>query len=380
MFTCKMPGTVCAGENALNALGTLCGGARKAAVFSDRGIQASGALALPLKKLEEAGIDYTLLCDLPAEPTCDQAQTVVDAFRAVDAQVIVAVGGGSVMDIAKLCSIASGEGVTVRALLEDPGKGRKAVRTVMIPTTAGTGAEATPNAIVAVPEKELKVGIVCQEMIPDAVILDGEMIRRLPLKIAASTGIDALCHAIECYTSKKATPFSDLYAMEALKLIFANLEPACLDSEALESKNAMLMAAYYAGVAITCSGTTAVHALSYPLGGKYHIPHGVANAMLLMPVMRFNLPCCQAHFARVYDALGQKSAESEAEKAAWLLERMEQMVKRLDIPTDLKQYGVPKEDLPGLVKAGMEVQRLLGNNLRTVTAEDAREIYAGLLG
>ena len=145
-------------------------------------------------------------------------------------------------------------------------------------------------------------------MIPDAVILDGEMIRRLPVHIAASTGIDALCHAIECYTSRKATPFSNLYALEALRLIFANIEPACTDPEALDSKNAMLLAAFYAGVAISCSGTTAVHALSYPLGGKYHIPHGVANAMMLMPVMRFNLPCCQAELAQVYDALGQQGA------------------------------------------------------------------------
>lgn len=249
----------------------------------------------------------------------------------------------------------------------------------MIPTTAGTGAEATPNAIVLVPEKELKVGIVCEEMIPDAVILDGEMIRRLPAHIAASTGVDALCHAIECYTSKKATPFSNLYAMEALKLIFANIEAACLDPEALESKSAMLLAAYYAGVAITCSGTTAVHALSYPLGGKYHIPHGVANAMMLMPVMRFNVSFCQKELAQVYDALDQQGAQDEAAKAQWVLERMEALVQTLQIPTDLKQYGVAMEDLDGLVAAGMDVQRLLVNNKRPVTAEDARALYLELL-
>ncbi|MEG0901908.1 MAG: iron-containing alcohol dehydrogenase, partial [Clostridia bacterium] len=188
----------------MSALSALCAG-KKTVVFSDRGLQTSGTLDLPLKILEAAGIPFTLLCDLPAEPTCDQAQAVVDAFRALEAEVIVAVGGGSVMDVAKLCSIAAGGGITVRKLLDNPAVGHKTVYTVMIPTTAGTGAEATPNAIVAVPEKELKVGVVCTEMIPDAVILDGEMIRELPLKIAASTGVDALCHAIECYTSLKAT-------------------------------------------------------------------------------------------------------------------------------------------------------------------------------
>lgn len=379
MFVCKMPKAAYCGPDALGQLKVLCSGAKRAAVFSDRGIERSGVLEKPLALIREAGVEASLLLDLPAEPTRDQAQAVVDAFRASGADMIIAIGGGSVMDIAKLCSIlASGES-TVADLLANPAIGKKTVRSIMIPTTAGTGAEATPNAIVLVPEKELKVGIVCEEMIPDAVILDGEMIRRLPAHIAASTGVDALCHAIECYTSKKATPFSNLYAMEALKLIFANIEAACLDPEALESKSAMLLAAYYAGVAITCSGTTAVHALSYPLGGKYHIPHGVANAMMLMPVMRFNVSFCQKELAQVYDALGQQGAQDEAAKAQWVLERMEALVQTLQIPTDLKQYGVAMEDLDGLVAAGMDVQRLLVNNKRPVTAEDARALYLELL-
>ena len=379
MFVCKMPKAAYCGPDALGQLKALCSGAKRAAVFSDRGIERSGVLEKPLALIREAGVEVSLLLDLPAEPTRDQAQAVVDAFRANGADMIIAIGGGSVMDIAKLCSIlASGES-TVADLLANPAIGKKTVRSIMIPTTAGTGAEATPNAIVLVPEKELKVGIVCEEMIPDAVILDGEMIRRLPAHIAASTGVDALCHAIECYTSKKATPFSNLYAMEALKLIFANIEAACLDPEALESKSAMLLAAYYAGVAITRSGTTAVHALSYPLGGKYHIPHGVANAMMLMPVMRFNVSFCQKELAQVYDALGQQGAQDEAAKAQWVLERMEALVQTLQIPTDLKQYGVAMEDLDGLVAAGMDVQRLLVNNKRPVTAEDARALYLELL-
>lgn len=225
----------------------------------------------------------------------------------------------------------------------------------------------------------MKVGIVCDAMIPDAVILDGEMIRNLPMAVAASTGIDALCHAIECFTSKKATPFSNLFALEAMKLIFANIEAACFQSDAMESKNAMLLAAYYAGVAITCSGTTAVHALSYPLGGKYHIPHGVANAMLLIPVMHFNFPCCQSELGQVYDALGQNTETDPEAKAQWVLKRTEELVETLNIPTDLKKYGVTPSDLEDLVTAGMDVQRLLGNNKRLVTAEDARALYAQLL-
>lgn len=378
MYVCKIPQTVCAGSGALAKLSELLNGARQVAVFSDRGIEQSGVLAHPLSLLKDAGIRYTLLLDLPAEPTYQQAQAVVELFRHSGAEAIIAIGGGSVMDIAKLCSILP-EDVTVKDLLDDPTRGHKIIRSVMIPTTAGTGAEATPNAIVAVPEKELKVGIVCEAMIPDAVILDGEMIRRLPAHIAASTGVDALCHAIECYTSKKATPFSDLYALEALKLIFAHMERACLDPDALEDKSAMLLAAFYAGVAITCSGTTAVHALSYPLGGKYHIPHGVANAMLLMPVMHFNRNACLADLARVYDALGETGETTPDSKADRIIQRMDELVRRLNIPTDLTRYGVPAEDLDALVAAGMDVQRLLRNNKRDVTPQDARAIYQTLL-
>lgn len=379
MYQCKMPKAVYCGTGALEQLKSICDNAKHIALFSDRGIERSGALEIPLRYIREAGAEVTLFLDLPAEPTRDQAQSVVVAFHACQADTIVAVGGGSVMDIAKLCSILANSHNTVNDLLDHPTIGKRLVSSVMIPTTAGTGAEATPNAIVLVPEKELKVGIVCEEMIPDAVILDGEMIRRLPVHIAASTGIDALCHAIECYTSRKATPFSNLYALEALRLIFANIEPACTDPEALDSKNAMLLAAFYAGVAISCSGTTAVHALSYPLGGKYHIPHGVANAMMLMPVMRFNLPCCQAELAQVYDALGQQGACKIAAKAEWVLKRMEDIVSRLQIPTDLKKYGVSINDLDSLVTAGMDVQRLLVNNKRSVSAEDARALYLELL-
>ena len=189
--------------------------------------------------------------------------------------------------------------------------------------THNDGGMAVANSIVAVPEEQLKVGIVNPEMIADAVILDGEMIRRLPRKIAASTGIDALCHAIECYTSAKANPFSDLFAMQALRLIFANLEKACDDADALDAKEKMMQAAFYAGVAITCSGTTAVHALSYPLGGRYHIPHGVANAIMLMPVMQFNKSCCSKKFAEVYDAVGGTGAGTDTEKADWVINQMD---------------------------------------------------------
>ena len=199
------------------------------------------------------------------------------------------------------------------------------------------------------------------------------------MKIAAATGVDALAHAIECFTSNKANPFSDLFALQALDMILNNIEQACDDPEAMDAKNTMLLASFYAGVAITASGTTAVHALSYPLGGKYHIAHGVSNAILLAPVMRFNEPVCRPLLAKAYDRCLKGDAKTAEEKSAAVIRRLEGIVKHLDIPTSLTEFGVPKEDLEALVASGMEVTRLLVNNMRQVTPGDARKIYQEVL-
>ena len=322
-----------------------------------------------------------VISGLPPEPTYTQVQKLVDEFKASGADFIVAVGGGSAMDAAKLASLLATESYTVKDLLDNPGLAVKTVKTCLIPTTAGTGSEATPNAIVAVPEEELKVGIVNGSMVPDYVILDAMMIKNLPRKIAAATGIDAMAHAIECFTSNKANPFSDMFALQAFDLIMNNIETACDDKEALDAKNNMQIAAFYAGVAIACSGTTAVHALSYPLGGKYHIAHGVSNAILLVPVMKFNEPAIRGKLATAYDRVvhGEKTCTTEEEKSAWVVNRMGEIVRHLDIPTSLTEFNVPVEDLDGLVKAGMQVTRLLVNNMRVVTPEDARAIYSQIL-
>ena len=380
-YTLKMPHAVYSGENALNHMAALIGAdTRKIAVFTDKGIIGAGLLKLPLEKIKETGREYVIFDDLAAEPTYGQVQAVVDRFKKSGADFIIAVGGGSVMDTAKLASVLATDEYGVKELLDNPGMAGKCVKTLMIPTTAGTGAEATPNAIVAVPEKELKVGIVNDNMIADYVILDAVMIKDLPRKIAASTGVDALCHAVECFTSNKKNPFSDIFALQAFEMIMKNIEKACDDPDALEEKNNMLIASFYAGVAITASGTTAVHALSYPLGGKYHIPHGVSNAILLAPVMKFNEPVCRELFAEAYDRLAPDAgAETAGEKSAWVVNRMNEIVEHLNIPKSLKEFGIGDEDLDTLVLAGMDVQRLLVNNMRTVTAEDARKLYLEIM-
>ncbi len=250
----------------------------------------------------------------------------------------------------------------------------------MIPTTCGTGAEATCNAIVAIPEEETKKGIVNDSMIPDYVLMDPRTIARLPKSIVAATGVDALAHVVECYTSKKATPLSDTYAMAGAKLIFGNIRRAYLNPDDTEAKGAMMLGAYYGGVAITASGTTAVHALAYPLGGKYHIAHGVSNAILFAHVMEYNLEACKKQLAELCDAIAPEHfAETETQKARYVIDQIADIVKVTDIPTDLSAYGVKMEDLDFLVSSGSQQTRLLVNNRRELSLDDIRSIYLKVL-
>ncbi len=384
-YSLKLPHAVYGGENAMERITDILktNAAKKVAIFTDKGIEKAGLFALPEAAVKAAGASYYVLDDLPAEPSYEAVQKLIDEFKRSGADFIVACGGGSVMDAAKLASVLVTDDYGVKELLDTPGIAKKCVPIILIPTTAGTGAEVTPNAIVAVPERELKVGIVNENMIADYVILDARMIKNLPRPIAAATGVDALAHCIECFTGNKANPFSDIYALEGLDLILNNIQKACDDPEAMEEKNRMQIAAYYGGLAITASGTTAVHALSYPLGGKYHIAHGVSNAILLAPVMRFNSedPEVKKRLALAYDRCchEEKNCETVEEKCAWMIRRIEEIVEQLDIPKSLKSFGVPKEDLEGLVQAGMQVQRLLTNNRRLVTEADARALYLEIM-
>ena len=217
-------------------------------------------------------------------------------------------------------------------------------------------------------------------MIPDYVVLDSNMIRKLPKSIVAATGVDALAHVVECFTSKKATPFSDTYAAAGAKLIFHNIREAYNNPDNMEAKSNMMTGAFYGGVAITGSGTTAVHALSYPLGGKYHIAHGVSNAILFAHVMEFNKDACSRRLAILCDAVYPEHAgKSEDEKAQYMIDQIADIVKVTNIPTDLKEFGVKPEDLDFLVDAGSKQQRLLVNNMKELSLDDIRSIYLKVL-
>lgn len=347
-------------------------------IFTDRGIRGAG-LTKGVEALCGEAASVTVVDDLTAEPAVADIERVLGEVREKP-ELIVGVGGGSVMDAAKLASIIVGAPYTLRDLLADSAIAKKQTKTVMLPTTCGTGSEATCNAIVAIPEKESKQGIVNDCMIPDYVILDVQMIAKLPPKIIAATGIDALAHCVECFTSNKATALSDAYAGEGAKKIFHNIRRAWADAGDLEAKMSMMLGAFYGGVAITGSGTTAVHALSYPLGGKYHIAHGVSNAILFAHVMAFNEDACTDRLAMLSDIVYPELAErAQGEKADHMIEEIASIVRDTKIPTSLKEFGVAAGDIDFLVDAGSQQQRLLVNNCKKLSLDDIRSIYAKVM-
>ncbi len=377
-YELTIPRRVYGGENAIEQLMEIIQ-TEKAAhviVFTDAGVLNTGICDAVFEQIKKAGADCSIISDLRPEPSTQDVTNAVEAINKAKGELVVAIGGGSVMDMAKLCAAMKGADYDIYGLLEDNLLMQKGLPTVMIPTTCGTGSEATYNAIVAVPEKSLKVGIVNKHMLADYVILDGNMIRKLPPKIIAATGVDALAHAVECFTSNKANPFSDLYAAEGAKLIFENLLNAYQNAEDMDAKNNMLTAAFYGGVSIAASGTTAVHALAYPLGGKFHIAHGVSNAIMFAPVMRANLEACEERLALLEDLINPSGyGDNRSDKAARLIQRIEDLVKAVGIPSSLKEFGIGMEDMDFLVEGAADCTRLLNNNRRVLTKDDIRAIY-----
>lgn len=378
MKQCQMtiPSVVCAGQGVIDKITEIINKekAQKVLIFTDKGVRSVG-LCTPVENAC-AGVNYKIIDDLTAEPAVADIERVIAEVGAEKIELIIGVGGGSVMDASKLASVIVGADYSLRDLLKDSSIAKKQIKTIMVPTTCGTGSEATCNAIVAIPEQETKQGIVNDCMIPDYVILDVNMIAKLPPKIIAATGVDALAHVVECFTSKKATALSDTYAKEGACKIFHNIKKAYNDADDMAAKAEMMIGAFYGGVAITGSGTTAVHALSYPLGGKYHIAHGVSNAILFAHVMAFNKDACADRLAQLCDAVYPEiSSKTVDEKADYIINEIASIVRDTNIPVSLKEFGVKDEDIDFLVDAGSKQTRLLVNNCKELSLDDIRFIY-----
>ncbi|MDD4970209.1 MAG: iron-containing alcohol dehydrogenase [Paludibacter sp.] len=320
-------------------------------------------------------IDY----DFPGEPTFDQFDTLLNKSAYFRPDCIVGVGGGSVLDCAKLLAALTGN---EQQLTEIVGigllKGRS-IKLICIPSTSGTGSEMSPNAILLNEETAAKSGIISPYLVPDSCYIDPVLTVSLPARLTAETGMDALSHCIEAYTNKFAHPAVDTYALKGITLIADNLEKACKNGTDLEARSALSLGSMYGGLCLGPVNTSAVHALSYGLGGKFHVAHGLANAILLPEVLRFNMPASPDRHAAVALALGVKQGETDEATALAGIVRLQEISCACGIPQHLSEIGITEEVLPELADIAMNVTRLLKNNPRVVTKEDAINIFRKLL-
>ena len=290
---------------------------------------------------------------------------------------VIGIGGGSPVDIAKAAAVlATNKGEVASYfgidLIPKPG-----LKTIIIPTTAGTGSEVTPIVILSDHDEKLKKGIVSPFLLPDIAILDSELTQKLPSHVTASTGMDAFIHAVEAYTSNNATTMTDIFAVQAIKLINKNIRTAFANGNDIEARTNMLEGNLLAGMAFANAGVTAVHAFAYPIGAEFHIPHDVANSIMLIPVMEFNLLGNLTKFTALADMMGESTAELSLRDSA--ATAMQYLMEDLQLPRHLSEFGISDSDIPFLAQGVMKVTRLLANNPRNLTTRDAEEIYRKVL-
>ncbi|WP_324021769.1 iron-containing alcohol dehydrogenase (plasmid) [Pantoea sp. JZ29] len=371
--------TILSGSDAIKALTPVVADKQHLLVLTDKNIVNLPATTQIMTLLSQDGRHVKLIDDVPAEPTHTDVEAVLSRTAGKTFDLVVGIGGGSVLDVAKLlsvlCHVAS---PSLKALL-DGVKITARLPSLLIPSTAGTGSEATPNAILAIPEKNTKSGIISPVMLPDYVALIPELTTSMPAHIASSTGIDALCHLLECYTATISNPVGDNVALMGLHKLFRNLETSVTEPHNLNAKLEMLWASYYGGAAIAHAGTHLVHALSYPLGGTYHLPHGVANAILLAPCMKVVRPFAIDKFATVWDLIpGADITLTPEEKSHALVDYLAKLVKRLNLTDNLETLGVPSGDIDALSESALNVKRLMNNSPCAVNHQDVADIYRTL--
>ena len=371
--------TVISGAGAFTALVPLLAGKQRILLITDANVGKLDAAQQIRAIVEGEGRQVQVIDAVPAEPSQHDMAQIQNLVGASQPELVVGIGGGSVLDVTKLLSVLlhpCSPGLDALLAGEKP---QQKVMSLLIPATAGTGSEATPNAILAIPEQSTKVGIISPVLLPDYVALLPELTTSMPAHIASSTGIDALCHLIECFTSTVANPVSDNAALIGLRKLVRNIELSVTEPQNLTAKLEMLWASYYGGVAINHAGTHLVHALSYPLGGKYHLPHGVANAILLAPCMKVVRPHTVAKFAQVWDLIPDADQTlSEEEKSHALVEWLAALVKRLQLPDNLAALGVPQESIGELSEAALNVKRLMDNAPCSVSQDQVQAVYRTL--
>jgi alcohol dehydrogenase class IV len=350
-------------------------GARSVFIVTDAGVLSAGLLAPALQGFERGGISVSCFSDVQADPPASVILDAAARARECGADCVIGFGGGSSLDVAKLAALLARGSVSLEEVYGVDKVNGARLPLVLVPTTAGTGSEVTPISIVTTGEGEKK-GVVSPVLLPDLALLDADLTLGLPRAITAATGIDAMVHAIEAYASKRLkNPLSDSLAREALRLLASNIYAVCDTPSNRDARQNMLMGACMAGMAFANAPVAAVHALAYPIGARFHVPHGLSNSLVLGPVLRFNLPAARALYAELADIVLPGAGGTSNTRALALIEWLEALPAQLGIPARLSDVGIAADDLAGLADDAMQQTRLLVNNPREVGREDAIALY-----
>ena len=349
---------------------------KKLLIITDPGVIQAGLLQGVEKSLQSVGLPFAVFDGVEPDPRIEVVEKSTAKAKKEGIDLIIGFGGGSSLDIAKVTSIMITNTGKIDSffgidLVPNPG-----VPVILIPTTAGTGSEVTPIAILSDTKEKLKKGIVSPTLFPEVALVDPKLTVGLPPSVTALTGMDALTHAVESYTSVNASDLTDLLALRAMELISKALRMAYAHGENLAARSNVMEGSLLAGIAFANAGVGAVHAFAYPLGGEFHLAHGLTNTLMLPYVMRYNILGCPHKFAQMAKAFGERvEGVSELDAAETAVRFVERLSDDLRVPRRLRDVHIPENAIPGLAEAAMKVTRLLANNPRKVTLEDAVAIY-----
>lgn len=369
------------GRGGISQLGELARdlGSSTFLLVADPALESVGSIALALESLEKAGLKGETFTDLEPEPYLDGADAAAELGIQREADLVIGLGGGSAMDTAKAAAALVTNGGKAQDYLGLNKVGLPGLPTIMVPTTAGTGAEVTFTAVFTNRQTSSKAGINSPFLFPQIALLDPELTVSLPADVTAATGMDALTHAIESVTSRSCTPFTEALALAAVRLIGENLRRAVFRGEDIQARENMLYGSLLAGLALADAGVGAAHALAYPLGGKYRISHGLANAMLIPSVMEFNLPAAERHFAMIAKSMGEPVDGLPVRRAAdAAVEAVSTLCSDIGIPCFLSDLGIPRSDISALADVALTVTRPVENNPRVLGKDEAIMIYEQL--
>lgn len=327
-------------------------------------------------QLRQAGCSVSLDCSVVSEPTVALFYASLDTARTSGAACVLGIGGGSALDLAKLVAAFLDSSQPVEDTFGIGLLRGRSCHLVCVPTTSGTGSEVSPNAILLDETDHLKKGVVSPFLVPDATFIDPALTVSVPPAVTAATGLDALTHCIEAYTNRFAHPLVDVYALEGVRRCGQSLLRAVNAPNDLEARESMSVASLYGGLCLGPVNTAAVHALAYPLGGEFHLAHGLSNAILLPHVFRFNAEASPDRHARVALALGVSSRSTDLDTAFAGAEQLHALALQCGLNLDLGHYGIERSAIPRLAKAAMTVARLLQNNPRELTERNCVDLYA----